>query len=127
MNAPRRELIMLASENDALTGGKVGGVGDVVRDLPVALSPLGWNTTVIIPAYGFLHKENPSQLVSSIQFPFAGKSTTGELYQVTPKEPVQGVTHLVFEHAEIRGEPLYCNDPPGETFYATASRGPGLP
>ena len=32
---------LVAAENGALPGGKVGGVGDVVRDLPLALSALG--------------------------------------------------------------------------------------
>lgn len=122
MTEPRREVIMIASENDALKGGKVGGVGDVVRDLPVALAALGWNTTVIIPSYGFLHTDNPSRVLKSIQFPFSGKTFTGDFYQVTPQRPTTGVTHLVFEHAEIRGEPLYCNDPPGETFARDATK-----
>ncbi|HBD38324.1 MAG TPA: hypothetical protein DC084_32585, partial [Cupriavidus sp.] len=35
-------VIFLTAENAALRGGKVGGVGDVVRDLPAALTRLGW-------------------------------------------------------------------------------------
>ncbi len=30
-------IAMIASENDALRGGKVGGVADVLRDLPRAM------------------------------------------------------------------------------------------
>ena len=32
---------LAVAENGALPGGKVGGVGDVVRDLPLALERLG--------------------------------------------------------------------------------------
>ena len=31
-------ILMIAAENGALPGGKVGGIGDVVRDVPVALA-----------------------------------------------------------------------------------------
>ena len=31
-------ILMIAAENDALPGGKVGGIGDVVRDVPRALA-----------------------------------------------------------------------------------------
>ncbi len=122
MNEDHRHIIMIASENDALKGGKVGGVGDVVRDLPAALASLGWNTTVIIPSYGFLHKDNPSRLLTSVQFPFYGKTQTGDFYEVTPRKTVDGVRHLVMEHQDIRGEPLYCNDPPGQTFARDATK-----
>jgi starch synthase len=122
MTGTTRNIIMIASENDALKGGKVGGVGDVVRDLPVALASLGWKTTVVIPSYGFLHTDNPSRFLKSIQFPFSGKTLTGDLYEVTPRRPVTGVTHLVFEHPELRGEPVYFNDPPDQTFARDASK-----
>jgi starch synthase len=32
-----REVVFIAAENGALRGGKVGGVADVVRDLPATL------------------------------------------------------------------------------------------
>ena len=122
MNEGLRHVLMIASENDALKGGKVGGVGDVVRDLPVALASLGWNTTVVIPSYGFLHKDNPSRLLMTVRFPFYGNTQTGDFYEVTPRRTVNGVRHLVVEHPELRGEPLYCNDPPGQTFARDATK-----
>ncbi len=121
-NVKNRHVIMLASENDALRGGKVGGVGDVVRDLPAALASLGWSTTIIIPSYGFLHIDNPSRFLKSVQFPFGGKNHQGDFHEVTPRRSLAGVKHLVFEHPEIRGEPIYCNDPPGETFARDATK-----
>ncbi len=116
------EVVMVASENDALKGGKVGGVGDVVRDLPRALARVGLRVTVIIPSYGFLHKKNPARLSARVQFPFAGTSAEGEVWEVTPKQVVEGVTYLVFEHPEIRGNPIYCHDPPGEAFAQDAAK-----
>lgn len=64
-NAPRH-IVMVASENDALVGGKVGGVGDVIKGLSDALARKGRRVTTIIPAYGFLHKKNLSRLVPGI-------------------------------------------------------------
>ncbi|MCZ6830720.1 MAG: glycogen/starch synthase, partial [Gammaproteobacteria bacterium] len=32
------KILMVAAENDARPGGKVGGIGDVVRDIPPALA-----------------------------------------------------------------------------------------
>ena len=113
---------MLASENDALIHGKVGGVGDVVRGLPHALVQLGWRVTTIVPSYGFLHKKNPSRLVQTIQFPFGWKRTEGEIWEVEPKLPHEGIVHLVVEHPDIQGESIYVNDPPEETFARDANK-----
>jgi starch synthase len=115
-------IIMLASENDALKSGKVGGLADVVRDLPNALADLGWRSTVITPSYGFLHKENPSTLLTKVSFPFGGKTLEGELWHVTPKRQHPHVRHLVVEHPEIRGTPIYYNDPPEHAFAQDATK-----
>jgi starch synthase len=45
-------ILMLAAENAALPGGKVGGVGDVLRDVPGAVAALGHEVAVLIPGYG---------------------------------------------------------------------------
>ena len=117
-----KHVIMLASENDALRGGKVGGIGDVVRDLPRALANVGWRVTVVIPSYGFLHKENPSKLRETVVFPFGGKKMRGELWEVTAREPNDRITHFVFEHPDVRGEPIYFNDPPDHVFARDATK-----
>ena len=46
------KILMVAAENDAIPGGKVGGIGDVVRDLPSALAAKGHEVDVITPGYG---------------------------------------------------------------------------
>jgi len=43
---------MIAAENDALPGAKIGGVGDVLRDLPPALVAEGLDVDVVVPSYG---------------------------------------------------------------------------
>ena len=40
-------IVMVASENGALPGGKVGGIGDVIRDLPGELAARGISAAVI--------------------------------------------------------------------------------
>jgi starch synthase len=115
-------VIMLAAENDALKGGKVGGVGDVVRDLPAELSRLGWKVTTVIPSYGFLHVTNPARLIGTIEFPFGGKTTTGELYEAVDASGDPNVRHLLFEHSQLRGEPIYFNDPPDMAYAQDATK-----
>ncbi|MBI4548906.1 MAG: glycogen/starch synthase [Ignavibacteriae bacterium] len=113
---------MVASENDALRGGKVGGIGDVIRNLPVSLEKYGWRVTVLTPSYGYLHNNNPSTLHSMINFPFAGKIEQAELWKVTPKVPYEHIRHLVVEHPAIRGNPIYVNDPPESPFMHDATK-----
>jgi starch synthase len=118
---------MVAAENDGLQGGKVGGIGDVVRDVPPALARLGWKVSVVTPSYGFLHKTPGSTLVGRVTFPFAGASTDADLYSVPGKKPAPGVVHHVFDHPAFtwidRGRPqIYRNDPPGRPFASDAHK-----
>jgi starch synthase len=117
-----KHIIMIASENDALVGGKVGGVGDVVRNLPRALASLGWQCTVIIPSYGFIHQRNPSELFARVAFPFRGQELTAEVWRVTAKEPCEGVMNYVVDHDDIRGNPIYYDDPPETPFMRDATK-----
>ena len=63
---------LVATENGALPGGKVGGVGDVVRDLPIALAAPDLNIRVITPSYGMFHKLPGSTLYRRLRVRFAG-------------------------------------------------------
>ncbi len=119
---------MLAAENDALPKAKVGGIGDVLRDLPPALVELGCRVTVIIPGYGHLSAQPGAQALATFPVSFAGSTRQVVLYSV-PTRPgyaasVQ-VRHWVVEHPlfSLCGPGhLYCDDPPGRPFARDATK-----
>ena len=78
-----RSVIFLASENGALPGGKVGGVGDVVRDLPIALAAEDWDVTVATPSYGTLHRLPNTRILTTIDVEFRGDSYSVGVWEVT--------------------------------------------
>ncbi|TAK66849.1 MAG: glycogen synthase, partial [Bacteroidetes bacterium] len=117
-----RHVIMVASENASLRGGKVGGVGDVVHDLPNALAALGWKCTVIIPSYGFLHHQNPASLMGRIHFPFRNHWHEAEFWEVSLQKSYELVRNIVVHHPWIIGEPIYFNDPSDQPFARDASK-----
>lgn len=122
---------MLSAENDALPGGKVGGVGDVVRDVPTALVSLPefeGSVTVVVPSAGFLHKDVTASL-GTFTFPFGGEEQTGELFEVPGKRPHSRIRQLVIHHPILEaidpntGKPrIYVDDPPDRPFASDATR-----
>ena len=74
------KILMVAAENDALPGAKVGGVADVVRDIPQALAELGHQVDVVLPGYGALSTLVNSQFVSRVQVHFAGKLEVVDIF-----------------------------------------------
>jgi starch synthase len=122
MSQPIKHVVMVASENGALSGGKVGGVGDVIKELPHALAGLGWRVTTIIPSYGFLHRRNNASFLRSMSFPFQGKQCNGEFWKVHSGTERESITHLLFEHPEIKGSPIYFNDSSDAPFERDATK-----
>lgn len=124
-------ILMVAAENDALRGGKVGGVADVVRDVPPALMALpGFDgqVSVVVPSYGFLHEPARSR-VAEIHFSFAGAERTAELYEVEGKRPCRGVRQLVLHHPLLQSlddrtgrKLIYVNDDSDAPFATDATR-----
>ena len=124
-------ILMLSAENDALPGGKVGGVGDVVRDVPSALVSLpefDGHVSVVVPSAGFLHKDATASL-GTFTFTFRGEDQTGELFEVPGKRPHPQIRQLVIHHPLLEaidpntGRPrVYVDDPPNRPFASDASR-----
>ncbi len=113
----RPRVVMVATENDALKGAKVGGIGDVIRDLPRELRPLGYVSTVIIPSYGFVHTLNGAAMVADLTFPFGGREEFCEVWKVpAPGGGGEPTEHLLIHHPAIRGEPIYYHDPKEKVF-----------
>ena len=118
-------IAMIAAENGALIGGKVGGIGDVIRDVPLALAALGHQVSVLTPGYGVLARQNPAVLLGTVTVNFCGHPEVLEVFKVearasTPSAAKRGktgkaagVTHYVLEHplfSACGAGSIYCND-----------------
>ena len=118
-------ILMAAAENDALPGGKVGGIADVVRDIPLALAETGQTVHVVIPSYGSLSQHSAAEYVASISLNFAGRIESVDIYKFSLKNSHQGVTQWVIEHPLFAlggvGK-IYCNDPDHRPFASDASK-----
>ncbi len=88
---------LVAAENGYLPGGKVGGVGDVIRDLPIALAELGWSIRIITPAYGRFHHLPGARRIRRLAVFFGGKKRYAEVWRL--QSPVEHVEIVVIAHA----------------------------
>ncbi len=101
----------------------MGGVGDVVRDLPVALAKLGWSATVATPSYGSLHRVDGAERLGSVEVPYRGRLEPVENWLVPGSNT--GVRNLVFDHPLFAadGEGLiYFGDEPERPFATDANK-----
>jgi starch synthase len=115
---------MIASENGVLKGAKVGGIADVIRDVPRALALRGHHVTVLTPGYQALSKLPGARFQHSLTVEFSGALETLELFRIdTPEEPPE-VRHFVLEHAlfgACGAGHVYCHDA-FEPFATDASK-----
>ncbi|TKB47717.1 glycogen synthase [Thalassotalea mangrovi] len=94
--APR--ILHIASENDALIGGKVGGIGDVIRDVPKFSAMQGLRVDVITPGYGIHGQNQASSLIRQINVEFRGQTELVELHRVQPDSQNDGTEHAAVSH-----------------------------
>ncbi len=115
---------MLAAENDVIPGAKVGGIADVVRDIPKALAQVGASVTVIIPAYNAFHRLPGSTLYKSLDVNFAGLTEKFELYELyINRNP--GVRYMVLHNPKFGAcgvGNVYCDDPSNRPFATDANK-----
>lgn len=118
-------ILMAAAENDALPGGKVGGVGDVIRDIPIALAEEGHSVDVVTPGYGALSLLAGSRRLASFEVRFAAELHPIEVYEVpSPKRAHERVRNIVLESPlfAVGGKGvIYCNDD-SEPFATDSSK-----
>jgi starch synthase len=118
-------ILMIAAENGAIPGGKVGGIGDVVRDVPRALTKRAHSVSVITPAYGAFVRLPGVIKIKSLKVPFAGIKLTVDIYQLPVEKGQPEIRHFVIDHALFShcgiGK-IYCDDPPDRPFANDASK-----
>ena len=118
-------VLMVAAENGALPGGKVGGIGDVVRDIAPALARRDCQVSVITPAYGVFTGIGKAKRLQSITVRFGGEPQSLELYELGGFSKTARVRHYVIEHplfSSCGAGRIYCDDPPGRPFETDASK-----
>ncbi len=114
---------MLAAENGALPGAKVGGLGDVLRDLPRALVRRGHRVTVLTPSYGFLARLPGAKALGTVSVSFAGTSETCRWLELP--SGVDGLEFQLLDHsrfAPLGSERVYHDDGPEAPFATDASK-----
>ena len=119
------KILMVAAENDALPGGKVGGIGDVVRDVPPALAKRDCAVTVVTPAYGVFAHLPEAQRLTMLEVGFGGMSEYVDVYHVPGRHATPDVRHVVLDHPlfAIGGAgSIYCDDPPDAPFATDANK-----
>jgi starch synthase len=116
---PTKHIVMLAAENGALPGGKIGGMGDVIRELPPELAKLGHKVSIVVPAYGFLARLPGTCKLGTVRVQFAGVTETCDWLE-TPSG-IENVSYQLLDHARFTpyGEERIYHDDPGSAPFAT--------
>ncbi len=113
-------VLMIAAEHGGLPGGKVGGIGDVIAELPPALVNAGLSVSVLLPSYGVYHELPGSQLAASADVAFAGSVQRIGLYEL----PKLGGAGCWVIHHPVFGAPagqIYHHDSADSPFATDAN------
>ncbi|MCE9685201.1 glycogen synthase [Shewanella sp. AS16] len=114
---------MLAAENAALEHAKVGGMADVIRDLPPALAEQGLLVDVVMPGYGFLPAMAGAELMAELSVAFGGRRERVEVYRAA--HPLLEGAHIyLLEHGLFVTEHggIYCDGSPDRPFAEDATK-----
>jgi len=101
----------------------VGGVADVVHDLPIALTRARWAATVVTPSYGAFHRLDGAERLGSVTVPFRGRDEQVGVYDVPGNNG--SVRNVVLEHEEFAPQGpgrIYCRDDDGSPFATDANK-----
>lgn len=115
-------IAMIASENGALPGGKVGGIGDVIRDVPRELVAQGHTVTVVNPGYQFLSRLPGARLINTLTVDFASALERIALYEVVLPDTPAGIRMVLLDHPLFgsAGEASIYHHDPHEPFATDA-------
>ncbi|WP_445945732.1 glycogen synthase [Shewanella sp.] len=126
-----KQVLMVAAENGAFKGAKVGGMADVIRDLPQALLSQDVRVHVAMPSYGFLAAQEHGEKLNAFSLEFAGGQQQVSVYRVNAasKEVGEGRSKVnqtktyLFDHPLFNdGGQIYSHGDASRPFAADASK-----
>jgi starch synthase len=122
-------IVHVAAENGAFPGGKVGGIGDVIRSLPPALLQRGARVSVVTPSHGFLHLQEAAEKIHTVTFRFRGYPHSADVFQIAFDPARPGLKQLIVHHPALESfDPsigrhrIYTHDSPERPFFTDATR-----
>lgn len=122
-------ILIVASENGGLDGGKVGGMGDVIRDIPGEIAKHNATVHVITPSHGFLHQLEGARWHHTLTVRFYGCPHETPIYEVPANTACPGVRHWVIDHPGFDSydsaralHRIYTDDPPDRPFATDATK-----
>ncbi len=128
-----KRICMVCAENGAIPGGKVGGLGDVMRHIPEAListRPIA-EADIVMPGYGRFAELTGAEPQPPLRVRFRGEwheiqvSRERGLVFVATRQGDFTADGWFFDHPLLSAaEPglIYSDDPPGRPFASDASR-----
>jgi starch synthase len=129
-----KQVLMVAAENGAFKGAKVGGMGDVICDLPLALATQDVVAHLAMPSYGFLAAQQNGEKLKGFSLEFAGFNELVAVYrvsatcqgdkkdEVTSQGDIQRFTYL-FDHPLFNdGGQIYSHGDASRPFAADATK-----
>ncbi|QLE87737.1 glycogen synthase [Shewanella sp. Scap07] len=113
---------MLAAENAAVAGAKVGGMADVIGDLPAALHNEHVAVDVMMPSYGFLVSQLKARFIADVSLPFRGQTTLVKVF-IAPHPNVAGSAIYLLDHPHFdAGGAIYTSNNDGRPFADDADK-----
>ncbi len=116
-------VLMVAAENGTFPGGKVGGIGDVIRDVSPALAKAGCAVQVVTPSFADVVGRAHGASQTEISAPFRGSLERLLLMDISADRNSGGVRHWVLDHPLFTATGrIYNDDPPGTPFATDANK-----
>ena len=94
-----------------------------MRDLPAALTSVGWDATVLTPSYGMFHRLPGAQLLGTIDTIFRGQTQSLQVFEIPGSE--DSVRNIAFEHPFFSPDgagAIYSDDNPDRPFATDANK-----
>lgn len=116
-------VLMVAAENGTFPGGKVGGIGDVIREVSPALAKAGCAVQVVTPSFADVVARARGASQVELSVPFRQKMERLLLVEISAERSAAGVRHWVLDHPlfTVTGR-IYNDDPPDRPFATDASK-----
>ena len=116
-------VLMVAAENGTFPGGKVGGIGDVIRGASPALAQAGCAVQVVTPAFSDIVARSRGTAQFEVSVPFRHGLEKFLLVDIGGERRPAGVRHWALDHPSFTATGgIYNDDPAGTPFATDASK-----